>query len=213
MRLYDSAGTSQHQSKPQSTQPSLTLQQHQQQQQRYNLTSLKPSRLYYQGEDTKNPLDYRSSKFNMEQSWNPVNNYIYGVSMQSVYNQPERETPSHRKLERILNINGNVKEQQQQHQKSRSGGGGGSDIDSFDGWSVGGNSKPSKSSNREKSSHTSNRRLLGEFLNNEAPRLCDHAVDFYDADSVKKRFCSPVESYISTGRDMVSIVSLLGKKL
>lgn len=211
MRLWDSVGTAlnQHQqsssssTKVQSTQQqqqTLTLQQHQQQQQRYNLTSMKQTRMYYQGEDTKNPLDYRSSKFNMEQSWNPVNNYIYGVSMQSVYNQPERETPAHRKLERILNINANVRDKEQQQKSSR--GGHSNDIEFFerDAWGK------VKSSQRERS-HSSNRRLLGEFLNNEAPRLCDHAIDFYDADSVKKRFCSPVESYISAGRDMVRFFS------
>lgn len=194
MRLYDSVGTATNQqssnpNKVQST-TSLTLQQHQQQQQRYNLTSLKQTRMYYQGEDTKSPADYRSSKFNMEQSWNPADNYIYGVSMQSVYNQPERETQSNRKLERILNINGNVREKEQQ--KVRGG-----EVEFFerDAWG--------KVKSREKS-HSSNRRLLGEFLNNEAPRLCDHAIDYYDADSQKKRYCSPVESYISTGRDMVS---------
>lgn len=186
MRLYDSLGTSNH-NKLQST-PStigMTLQQHQQQQQRLNVTKLKQSRNYYRGEDTKNPLDYKSYKFNMEQSWNPVNNYIYGPTVNSLYNQPDKETSTHRKLERILNINSvssrdrDKNKINDEHEKDFYG----------------------KTKNRPDKS--SNRKLLGEFINNEAPRLCDHAVEEYRADSIKKRFCTPLESYVSTGRDMV----------
>lgn len=212
MRLFDSVGTGSNQyqqannpNKVQSTtsQQGLTLQQHQQQQQRYNLTNFKQTRMYYQGEDTKNPSDYRSSRFNMEQSWNPVNNYVYGVSMQSVYNQPEKESQTHRKLERILNINANVREKNEQRMRGGGGGhvvsSGANDVEFFerDAWGK------VKNRHEKSQSQSSNRRLLGEFLNNEAPRLCDHAIDFYDTDSVKKRYCTPVESYISTGRDMV----------
>jgi hypothetical protein len=200
MRLFDSVGSqhlqhqqqlNQNQNKLQSTvAPSssiLSLQQHQQQQQRFNMTSMKQTRKYYQGEDTKNPLDYKSSRFNMEQSWNPVNNYIYGTSMQSVYNQPEREVSTHRKLERILNINANVREKERVKDV---------EYTDRDAWGKVKN-RPEKSSSR---------RLLGEFINNEAPRLCDHAIDFYDSESSKKRYCTPLESYISTGRDMVCVV-------
>jgi hypothetical protein len=194
MRLFDSVGSqqlNQNQNKLQSTvAPSssiLSLQQHQQQQQRFNMTNMKQTRNYYQGEDTKNPLDYKNSRFNMEQSWNPVNNYIYGTSMQSVYNQPEREVSTHRKLERILNINANVREKERIKDV---------EYTDRDAWGKVKN-RPEKSSSR---------RLLGEFINNEAPRLCDHAIDFYDSESSKKRYCTPLESYISTGRDMVCVV-------
>lgn len=186
MRLFDSSGSQQNQNKlPVTVSPtsSMSLQQHQQQQQRFNMT--KQTRNYYQGEDTKVPLDYKSSRFNMEQSWNPVNNYIYGSSMQSVYNQPEREVSTHRKLERILNINANVREKERTK-----------DVEYLDRDAWGKvKSRPEKSSSR---------RLLGEFINNEAPRLCDHAIDFYDSESSKKRYCTPLESYISSGRDMVN---------
>lgn len=187
MRLYDSAGT-QNQNKLQSTASTLglSLQQHQLQQQRFNLTKLKQSRSYYRGEDTKNPYDYKGYKFNMEQSWNPVNNYIYGPTVNSVYNQQDKEAQTHRKLERILNINsinsrdrekGKVPEEQERDFFGKM------------------KSRPEKASSRK---------LLGEFINNEAPRLCDHAVDDYRGDGVKRRFCTPLESYVSTGRDMVS---------
>lgn len=185
MRLYDSVGTL-NQNKLQST-PStvgLSLQQHHQQQQRFNITKLKQSRNYYRGEDTKNPYDYKGYKFNMEQSWNPVNNYIYGPTVNSVYNQQDKEAQTHRKLERILNINSinsrdREKNKVDEHEKDFFG-------------KV--KSRPEK---------LSNRKLLGEFINNEAPRLCDHAIDDYRAESIKKRFCTPLESYVSTARDMV----------
>lgn len=123
----------------------------------------------------------------MEQSWNPVNNYIYGPTVNSVYNQQDKETQTQRKLERILNINSiNSRDRDKnkasdEHEKDLFG----------------------KMKNRPDKS-TSNRKLLGEFINNEAPRLCDHAIDDYRPESIKKRYCTPLESYVSTGRDMVS---------
>ena len=187
MRLYDSYGT-QNQNKLQSTAPtvSLTLQQHHQQQQRLNVTKLKQIRNYYRGDDTKNPYDYKSYKFNMEQSWNPVNNYIYGPTVNSVYNQPDKETQTHRKLERILNINSINNRDREKHKSN-----GDEHEKDFYG----------KVKNRP--DKNSNRKLLGEFINNEAPRLCDHAIDDYRSESTKKRFCTPLESYVSSARDMV----------
>jgi len=207
MRLYDSAGTQNANKLQQSATTSatiLSLQQHQQQQQRFNVTKLKQTRNYYRGEDTKNPYDYKSYKFNMEQSWNPVNNYIYGPTVNSVYNQQDKEAQTHRKLERILNINSiNSRD------REKIGGGGGGSV------GVGG--KGSESSRdggdfdkaadfgkmKNRPDKLSNRKSLGEFVNNEAPRLCDHAIDEFRVDSIKKRHCTPLESYISTGRDMV----------
>lgn len=116
----------------------------------------------------------------MEQSWNPVNNYIYGPTVNSVYNQQDKETQTHRKLERILNRD--KTKVIDEHEKDFFG-------------KV--RSRPEKSSNRK---------LLGEFINNEAPRICDHAVEEYRTDSIKKRFCTPLESYVSTGRDMVRLL-------
>lgn len=191
MRLYDSVGT-QNQNKLQST-PStvgMSLQQHQQQQQRLNISKLKQTRIYYRGDDTKNSYDYKSYKFNMEQSWNPVNNYIYGPTVNSVYNQQDKEAQTHRKLERILNINSINSRDRETKVKVNDD----HERDFF-----------GKVKNRPEKS--SNRKLLGEFINNEAPRLCDHAVDDYRAESIKKRFCTPLESYVSTGRDMVSAMS------
>lgn len=129
----------------------------------------------------------------MEQSWNPVNNYIYGPTVNSVYNQADKEAQTHRKLERILNINSiNNRDRERERDKNKVSGGDEHERDFF-----------GKMKNRPEKH--SNRKLLGEFINNEAPRLCDHAVDEYRVDSIKKRFCTPLESYVSTARDMVRI--------
>jgi len=209
MRLYDSIGT-QNQNKLQSTPSTLgmSLQQHQQQQQRLNITKLKQNKNYYRGEDTKNPYDYKNYKFNMEQSWNPVNNYIYGPTVNSIYNQqPDKETSTHRKLERILNINSinnrdRDRGEQRERDRDRDRVDKGNKI--VDGMEYEKDSYGKMKNRPEKSS--SNRRLLGEFINNEAPKLCDHAINDYQAESIKMRHCTPLESYISTGRDMVCVI-------
>ncbi|XP_070492853.1 uncharacterized protein [Chironomus tepperi] len=204
MRLYDSIGT-QNQNKLQSTPSTLgmSLQQHQQQQQRLNITKLKQNKNYYRGEDTKNPYDYKNYKFNMEQSWNPVNNYIYGPTVNSIYNQqPDKETSTHRKLERILNINSiNNRDRdrgERERDRDRDRVDKGNKI--VDGMEYEKDSYGKMKNRPEKSS--SNRKLLGEFINNEAPKLCDQAINDYQTDSIKMRHCTPLESYISTGRDM-----------
>lgn len=195
MRLYDSALSQQSSNKLQSTVSSIgtTLQQHHQQQQRLNVTKFRQIKNYYRGEDTKNPYDYKGHKFNMEQSWNPVNNYIYGANENSVYNQQDADAPqTHRKLERILNIN-SINNRERDKNKNAADGADTNEKDFF-----------GKIKNRPEK-FFSNRKLLGEFINNEAPKLCDHNIDEYRSESTKNRFCTPLESYVSSGRDMVSV--------
>lgn len=172
----------------------------QQQQQRWNLTKLKQSKNYYRGEDTKNAQDYKFAKFNAEQSWNPVNNYIYGPTVNSIYNNPsEKET--HRKLERILNtnsLNNNNNNREKGVGSERKVGGFDKDRDfaEFE--------KDFLGKSKGRGDRALNRKLLGEFMNNEAPKLCDHTINDYQTESTKMRYCTPLESYVSTGRDMVS---------
>lgn len=149
----------------------------------------------------------------MEQSWNPVNNYIYGPTVNSIYNQQEKEattssttlssssssSSTHRKLERILNINSINNRDRDRMAGERDRGDKGNKM--LDGMEHERDSYGRIKSRPEKTS--SNRRLLGEFLNNEAPKLCDHAINDYQSESIKMRHCTPLESYISTGRDMV----------
>lgn len=197
MRLYDSVGTF-NQNKLSSTPPTTIGQPPIQQphQQRWNLTKLKQTKNYYRGEDTKIPQEYKFSKFNMEQSWNPVNNYIYGPTVNSLYNnQAEKET--HRKLERILNINSlNNRERGGSERKiGFSGYDKDRDIVEFE--------KDLLNKAKNRGDKMSNRKLLGEFTNNEAPKICDHAINDNLPESTKMRYCTPLESYLSTARDMV----------
>lgn len=192
LRLFDSAGT-QNPSKLSSTPSSvgISLLQHQQQQQRLNISKLKQSKNYYRGEDTKNPYDYKNYKFNLEQAWNPVNNYIYGPAINSVYNHQalqDKDVMIHRKLERILNTNNINNREKEKDREVKFGKDG--QPENF--------GKP-----KFRQEKVTDRKLLGEFHDNEAPKLCDHAIDDYLVDSVKRRTCSPLESYVSTGRDMV----------
>lgn len=193
MRLYDSAGTS-NPNKLQTTPSSIaiSLLQHQQQQQRYNVTKLKQSRNYYRGEDTKNPYDYKNYKFNLETAWNPVNNYVYGPTINSVYNQQQdKDDMTHKKIERILNRDKERGRNDRERERERERGKHSED----DGHGIV-KTRPDKPTNRK---------LLGEFYDNQSPKLCDHAINEYNVDSIKRRTCSPLESYVSTGRDMVSL--------
>ena len=199
MRLYDSIGTL-NQNKLSST-PSTTLfgvspSNQQQQQQRWNITKIKQAKNYYRGEDTKNPQDYKFSKFNVEQSWNPVSNYIYGPTVNSIFSNPA-DKDAHRKLERIMNSN-----RERGGSERRIVGGGNSFIDKDR--DVTEIERDLFNKGRNRGDKATNRKLLGEFTNNEAPRICDHAISENLADSAKARYCTPLESYISTGRDMVS---------
>lgn len=84
----------------------------------------------------------------MEQSWNPVNNYIYGAAVNSVYGQLKKED-NLKKLERVSNTNtGNSRDRERDKVKIN---------DDF-----------SNSKTRNRLSH---RKLLGEFFNNETPRM------------------------------------------
>jgi hypothetical protein len=193
MRLYDSAGT-QVIGKAPTTPASIaaSLQQHREQQNRYNTTKLKQSRNYYRGEDTKNPYDYKSYKFNLETAWNPVNNYVYGPTINSVYNQQQdKDDVTHKKLERILNINNINERRDKERGRDRGKHKDNDDDDRNTGYIK---MRPEKPTNRK---------LLGEFYDNQSPKLCDHAIHEYNSDSIKKRTCSPLESYVSAGRDMV----------
>lgn len=193
MRIYDSVGTL-NQNKLPSTPPTIGVPPTQQQ--RWNLTKVKQTKNYYRGEDTKNSQDYKFSKFNMEQSWNPVNNYIYGPTVNSIYNnQAEKET--HRKLERILNINSLSNRERVGSERKIGGSSPDRDRDMAE------FEKDLFNKVKNRGDKASNRKLLGEFTNNEAPKICDHAINDNQPDSTKMRHCTPLESYISTGRDLV----------
>lgn len=91
--------------------------------------------------------------------------------------------------------------------EERGGGGGGGSLRSAGG-SGGGSTRSQKYAN--------GRKLIVELYDNETPRLCDHsqleegegeagAGGTSASGGVRMRPCSPLESYVSVGRDMVSV--------
>lgn len=88
----------------------------------------------------------------------------------------------------------------QQRQKT---GGGGRRGGSGNGNLAGSNSRSGHNRNYMPAPVDPNRKLLLEIYDNESPKLCDHSA-LEDATSRKTRPCSPLESYVSTGNDMVS---------
>lgn len=108
----------------------------------------KQNRIYFKEEKP----DTKGYKVNLDQSWNPVDNYIYGRAIQSIYNQHTKKEESLKKFERILNSN-TVSSRDRDKNKIN---------DDF-------SSKAKSKSDRN--NNPMHRKLLGEFINNESPRL------------------------------------------
>lgn len=86
----------------------------------------------------------------------------------------------------------------------RGTGGGGRRVGTGGNGNVAGSGRSGHNRNYIPSPVDPNRRLLLEIYDNESPKLCDHSA-LEDATSRKTRPCSPLESYVSTGNDMVSL--------
>lgn len=84
------------------------------------------------------------------------------------------------------------------------GGGGGRRVGVSGNGNVAGSGRSGHNRNYIPSPVDPNRKLLLEIYDNESPKLCDHSA-LEDATSRKTRPCSPLESYVSTGNDMVSL--------
>lgn len=129
-----------------------------------------------------NPFINEKYRINVDNSWNPVDNYIYGPTSNSIFNQPMREDLKKLpKQKDILNVISSGKYNPQ-----------------------------TVTRHRDKSPRPTNRRLIAEFYDNEAPKLCDHM----ELEEQGMRGCTPLESYLSTGRDLkVEFHSLTGSAL
>lgn len=68
----------------------------------------------------------------------------------------------------------------------------------------GGGSSSSTYSTSKMPKYSTSRKLIAEHYDNETPRLCDHSL-LNDGEN-KMRPCSPLESYVSTSRDMVRYI-------
>lgn len=157
MRLYDSIGT-QNPDKLQSTFSNIgtSVHQHQKHQQRVNnsVIMLNNENFYFLyfafAEQDRNYFkeekpDLKGYKINLDQSWNPVDNYIYGRAVQSIYNQHRKED-NLKKNERYLSNNNKHRINDDLTSKTR-------------------NRSEKNYSNQQ------HRKLLGEFIDNENPRL------------------------------------------
>lgn len=145
-------------------------------------------------------------RVNIDNVWNPVDNYIYGPTQNSIFNQPQKfgDGGNHQKFDKknsstkINFMGGNLKTD-----KITFTGGTTVTVDV-----IGEKNNVAVSNaatNKSHRKHTENRRLIAELYDNETPRLCDHSLL---EDSAKlTRPCSPLESYVSTSKDMVSNTS------
>ncbi|XP_058834641.1 uncharacterized protein LOC131691912 isoform X2 [Topomyia yanbarensis] len=138
----------------------------------------------------------KSLKINIDNVWNPVDQYIYGPTVNSIFNQPQQQPHQQSGLggEKGLVFGVGL---QEKFSKYSSGSGKGS----REGSRHGNNEvlKEHERSRKEKSPR-SNRRMVAEFYDNESPKLCDHVS--LETKNDRMRPCTPLESYVSTGSDL-----------
>lgn len=176
--------------------------------------SVSEHKYYY---SSNNPIFGKKVKVNIDNVWYPVDSYIYGHTQNSVYNQehkhsstPVQVTPSMVPTRSAKGIHpyDNGKDSLSfltnlKHSKS---------------WDRDHSTIPTAASSRqrdrerereqERSKATrgaQNRKLIVELYDNETPRLCDH--NLLEDNRNQVRPCSPLESYISASKDMVSLHS------
>ncbi len=162
-----------------------------------------------------------------------MDSYIYGPTQNSIFNQPNNKfgggggAMASQKFEKFSNgiaggggdgvkdtynyVTNNVKDV-----KTTSAGTGGNRRDgggyrdgmttsttanSIDG---GGGSSSRIIGTSKLSKHPSSRKLIAEHYDNETPRLCDHSL--LENNANRMRPCSPLESYVSTSKDLVSLI-------
>lgn len=160
----------------------------------------------------QNPKMGKNLRVNIDNAWNPVDTYIYGPTQSSIFNQENKYSGY----------------------QQAGGGGGGGGSSSKHGGGGGGNglssvkeslnyisSKSSKDSQQQSGlsgnsgektalalmSTKGKRRLMLEIYDYETPKLCDHTAISSTGNTLgmnRLRPCSPLESYVSTGRDLVS---------
>ncbi|KAL9697347.1 hypothetical protein quinque_000788 [Culex quinquefasciatus] len=146
----------------------------------------------------------KNLKINVENVWNPVDQYIYGPTVNSIFNHPHPQSQPHQVSggmgsEKGLVFGGSIGLQEKMPKYSSGGRGKGKD-----GSRLGKDNEVIKESSgrRDKSSRSNERRrMVAEFYANDAPKLCDHVS--LDRKNHRMRPCTPLESYVSTGSDLV----------
>lgn len=155
-----------------------------------------------------NPKFGKNVHVNIDNAWNPVDTYIYGPTQSSIFNDEDNNL-------------GFSRQQQNNRPGTSSGSSHDNDLSStkknFTNLASSKHLKNLKESSyittiqiSEKAdfaitsnSGKSKRRLMLEIYDYEKPKLCDHtAMAILGAH--KLRPCSSMESYVSSGKDMVS---------
>lgn len=152
----------------------------------------------------------KSLKINVDNVWNPVDQYIYGPTVNSIFNQPPPTAPSDgvRGRGNSAYSSSGSQDKYSKHKGGKSDIGAGNYVqsvrhgkDSSGGYDLA-KDHGRKDRGSSKSAYGS-RRLMAEFFDNEAPKLCDHMT--LESKGHRMRPCTPLESYVSTGRDLVSM--------
>lgn len=184
-----------------------------------NPTTASSGNYYY---SAQNPMYGKHVKVNIDNVWNPVDTYIYGPTQNSIFAQPpeHKQQPKYgsQKFEKFGNLiggGGGSKETTLNYaSKSGGSGGGGAGGGGVGGGSekigyttttsadmIGRNAAGGNSGKKSQKNSANSRRLISELYDNETPRLCDH--NFLEQNGNRMRPCSPLESYVSSARDMV----------
>ncbi|XP_059216973.1 uncharacterized protein LOC131994281 [Stomoxys calcitrans] len=157
----------------------------------------------------QNPKLGKNLRVNIDNAWNPVDTYIYGPTQSSIFNQENKYSGYQQQggagsggskqavggngissVKESLNYISSKTSKDSAHGSGPVGGGSGS-------LSVG-NALALMSTKGK-------RRLMLEIYDYETPKLCDHTAISSTGNTLglnRLRPCSPLESYVSTGRDL-----------
>ncbi|KAL9905570.1 uncharacterized protein ACN2A1_005348 isoform 2-T2 [Glossina fuscipes fuscipes] len=150
----------------------------------------------------QNPKLGKNLRVNIDNAWNPVDTYVYGPTQSSIFNQENKysgyqmggggKQPSGNGISSVkdtLNYISSKNFKETAHVGA--GGSGGSGV---------GEKNPiALMSTKGK------RRLMLEIYDYETPKLCDHTAVSNHGNTIgynRLRPCSPLESYVSSGRDL-----------
>ncbi|KAI9581438.1 hypothetical protein GQX74_012763 [Glossina fuscipes] len=153
----------------------------------------------------QNPKLGKNLRVNIDNAWNPVDTYVYGPTQSSIFNQENKysgyqmggggKQPSGNGISSVkdtLNYISSKNFKETAHVGA--GGSGGSGV---------GEKNPiALMSTKGK------RRLMLEIYDYETPKLCDHTAVSNHGNTIgynRLRPCSPLESYVSSGRDLYHI--------
>lgn len=164
----------------------------------------------------------KNIRVNIDNAWNPVDTYIYGPTQSSIFNQ-ENKYGGYLQ-QKLGNGLSSVKESfnyiantrfdktlSKEHTISQNElafiNSGGSSSQGHKTTNIIGSSSSGSGAGITGNIGKNKRRLMLEIYDYETPKLCDHTA-ITSISGHKLRPCSPFESYVSSGRDLVSHILL-----